>query len=226
MDENQQPHHVCAGQDVPRTVSVAVRVPSRATSTNGFPTSSRPGSHLRTTPAPDRCSPLLPVQRSVDRFTYIDLIALTRSKRPLTLPLYRIFQVEELRQVGQPIREALAAEMPLLEEWAAPEELRNAQPGPEEVRLPIGRLLGERSVRVDDGAEPVPLSAASIGQLLLTGRTGVRTGDGEGARDVIVVAEEQAMPFRASSVSVGSSGSSMPADSSSPKPRPSVTIPI
>ncbi len=133
------------------------------------------------------CSPLLPVQISIDRFTFVDLVALRRSKRPLMLPLYRTVDAVDLAGLDAPTRAALLAEAPLLDRWEAPPELRDGTTAPAETRVPLGVLLARRAIDLD--GEEVPLATENLRQLLFTGRTGVRSGEGETARQFVVVAE-------------------------------------
>lgn len=135
------------------------------------------------------CHPYLPVQRSVDRFTFVDLIMLARAKRPLTLPLYRTFDEDELREIGEPVRRAIVDAAPLLDSWEVPEGLRQPKPAVLEVRVSLGQLLRERTIPYGEERKPVDLSPDQIRQLLETGRADVMVRDGDTDRHVLVIAD-------------------------------------
>ncbi|MFF4364367.1 hypothetical protein [Streptomyces sp. NPDC001604] len=135
------------------------------------------------------CNPLLPVQRSVDRFTFVDLVTLARGKRPVTLPLYRTFDADDLRGIGEPVRRALVDAAPLLDTWEVPEQLREPRRPVPEVRVPLGRLLRERSIPYGEDRRPVKVTPERVRQLLQTGRADFFVREGDEDRHVIVIAD-------------------------------------
>jgi hypothetical protein len=133
------------------------------------------------------CGATLPVQIARDEYRFVKFVRLTAGGDALQLPSHALVTAAQLKQLSEPVKEVLRGAKSFSDAWVVPEVLG----APPRVTVRLSDLLATHRVTAGGGEHRVTLTGEEVRALLGRLPVAVQVGEGDGARALVLVADEE-----------------------------------